>query len=263
MHRLFVRLPAIVTLLAVTGLLIYGPIAQLPHYHEFADQRGLHGLPNAADVLSNAGFALVGLWGLLRLWPARRRPELAAGWPGYCLFLVALVLTAAGSGYYHLGPDNASLVWDRLPIAFACAGLLAGVRAETGPRINGWLWACLLAIAGALSVWWWHFTEQAGQGDLRFYLLIQGLPLLLVPLWHTAYGAPRDQRAAFGLAIVLYILAKAAELNDHVLFSTLGWISGHTMKHLLATAAAAVVVGHLVRRAAPVYRNASSYGTQA
>jgi hypothetical protein len=248
MNRLFVHLPALTTLLAVTGLLLYGPIAQLPDYHEFADRRAIHELANAADVLSNAGFAFVGLWGMLRLWPVRRRPELAAGWSGYCLFLIALVLVAAGSSFYHLAPDNARLVWDRLPIAFACAGLLAGVRAETGPGINGRLLACMLAIAGAFSVWWWYFTEQAGHGDLRFYLLLQGLALLLIPLWHAIYRAPRSQRVAFGLAAALYALSKAAELNDHALLVTLRWVSGHTLKHLLATAAAALVVVHLVNR---------------
>jgi hypothetical protein len=261
MNRLYLHLPALVTLLAVIGLLIHGPIAQLPDYHQFADQRALHGLANAADVLSNAGFALAGIWGMLRLRPMRRGPELAAGWPGYFLFMVALVMTAAGSGFYHLAPDNARLVWDRLPIALACAGLLAGVRAETGPRINGRLWAGALAIAGVLSVWWWYLTERTGQEDLRFYLLLQLLPLLLIPLWHAIYRAPRDQRAAFAAAAVLYLLAKAAELNDHAVFVALHWISGHTLKHLLATAAAVLVVAHLVRRVYPRHPNRWTEGT--
>ncbi|MDB5769866.1 MAG: hypothetical protein JWM42_240, partial [Burkholderia sp.] len=194
----------------------------------------------------NAGFVLAGIWGMLRLWPMRRRPELAAGWPGYSLFMIALVLTAVGSAFYHLAPDNDRLVWDRLPIVFACAGLLAGVRAGNGPRINGWLWTCVLAIAGALSVGWWHLT-----GDLRFYLLLQVLPLVLIPLWQAIHGAPHDQRIVFAMAIILYALAKAAELSDHALFSALGWMSGHTIKHLLATAAAAAVVVHLVRHVSP------------
>jgi hypothetical protein len=86
---------------------------------------------------------------------------------------------------------------------------------------------------------------------LRFYLLLQLLPLLLIPFWHAIYHAPRDQRIAFGAAAALYVLAKAAELNDHVVFFALDWISGHTLKHLLATAAAVLVVAHLVRRVYP------------
>ena len=41
--------------------------------------------------------------------------------------------------------------------------------------------------------------------------------------------------------------AKIAELNDRALFEATGWLSGHTIKHLLATAAAATIVRRFVR----------------
>ena len=44
--------------------------AQTAHYHAFADQRSLAGLPHAADVLSNLGFVLMGVLGLRALWQA-------------------------------------------------------------------------------------------------------------------------------------------------------------------------------------------------
>lgn len=248
MNRLLARLPLLITLSAVLAMLAHGPIAQLAHYHEFADQRPGFGLPCVADVLSNAGFALLGLWGLSRLWPKREEPAIKAGWPGYCLFLMALTLTAVGSGYYHLAPDNARLVWDRLPIALACAGLLAGVRAETQAGSDRLLYTGVLAIIAVASVLWWYFTELHGAGDLRPYLLVQGLPIILVPLWQAIHRAPAADRRSFALALLLYVAAKAAELHDHELFAILGWISGHTLKHLLATAAAAVLVNRLVQR---------------
>jgi hypothetical protein len=248
MNGLLVRLPLALTLFAVLALLVHGPIAQLAHYHEFADQRVVAGLPNGADVLSNLGFAALALWGLLGLWPARRHPAIAAGWPGYCLFLVALLLTAVGSSFYHLAPDNDRLIWDRLPIALACAGLLAAVCAEMQPKVNGRRWAAMLAVAATASVVWWYVTERSGHGDLRPYLLLQGLPLLLIPLWQAIYRAPRRDRLAFSAAIVLYLMAKVAELHDHELLATLGWMSGHTLKHLLATAGAAVLIARLVGR---------------
>lgn len=34
----------------------------------------------------------------------------------YAVVFAGLILTALGSGYYHLAPDNARLVWDRIPI---------------------------------------------------------------------------------------------------------------------------------------------------
>jgi hypothetical protein len=53
---------------------------------------------------------------------------------------------------------------------------------------------------------------------------------------------------AFSVALALYILAKVAEINDHQLLDILGVVSGHTLKHLLATGAAWVLVARLVQR---------------
>jgi hypothetical protein len=244
MRRWIAFAPAAVVVLAALALLLVGPIAQPAGYHGFADRRTALGVPNAADVLSNAGFALVGLWGLARLWPSRRGPALAAGWPGHCLFLVALVLVAAGSGYYHLAPDDFRIQWDRLPIALACAGLLAGVVPELEPRASGRLWAALLAVAAVASVLWWSAT-----GDLRPYVLLQASPLLLIPLWQAIYRAPREDRIAYGAAILVYAAAKVAEIYDREIYSALGWMSGHTAKHLLAALASWVVVRRLCSRA--------------
>jgi len=126
--------PAIITIGAIMILALHGRIAQPDHYNEFADRSAAFGIPHAADVLSNAGFALVAIWGWLTLWPHRASDQLRAGWPGYSLFLIGLLLTAFGSAWYHLAPDNARLISDRLPIALACAGLLAGVRGDTQGR---------------------------------------------------------------------------------------------------------------------------------
>ncbi|HEX8979727.1 MAG TPA: alkaline phytoceramidase [Parasulfuritortus sp.] len=262
MKRLLTHLPMLLTVLVALAMLAYGPIPQLPHYHAFADQRVWLGLPHAADVLSNIGFALVGVWGLLALWPKRRHPALASGWPGYVLFLSALVLTAIGSSYYHLAPDDTRLVWDRLPIVLACAGLLAAVRAEGRPGAGDWPRLLLLAAGAVASVWWWRFTGRHGVGDLRPYLLLQGLPLVLIPLWQAIYGAPARDRAAFGLALGCYVLAKFAELYDHEIMAILGVVSGHTLKHLFATAAAFLLTRRLVVRVGEAPSASAGYGTR-
>ncbi len=248
MKRLLDLSPTLVTLVAAGLMLLHGPIAQLPRYHDFADRSVLLGIPHAADVLSNLGFAVVALAGGFALWPQRGRAALVRGWPGWLLFLAGLGLTAAGSAWYHWAPDNGRLVWDRLPIALACAGLLAAVRAECRTGADSRADAVWLALLAVASVAWWHFTERAGMGDLRPYLLLQGLPLILGPLWLALGGAPRRDRIAFGAALGLYVLAKAAELLDHPLLELLGVVSGHTLKHLLATAAAALIVVRLAQR---------------
>lgn len=248
MKRALIHLPLLLIVVLCGLLLARGPIAQMPGYHQFADQSVLIGVQHGADVLSNLGFALVAAWGLLRLWPMQGVPVLDAGRHGYRLFLVGLLLTAIGSAFYHLAPDNARLVWDRLPIALACAGLLAGGRAECRAKPSSRAATFWLAMFAVVSVAWWAVTEQHGAGDLRPYLLLQGLPLMLIPLWQWIYRARRRDKLAFACAIALYVAAKFAELGDHALLAASGVVSGHTLKHLLATAAAAVLVARLVER---------------
>jgi len=240
--------PTIITVGIIATLALHGRIAQPVHYNEFADQSAAFGIHHAADVLSNAGFALVAIWGWLTLWPMRASDQLRAGWPGYRLFLIGLFLTAFGSGFYHLAPDNARLIWDRLPIALACAGLLVGVRGDTRPGSRTDIEAIVLGVYAAASVAWWVYTDKSGADDLRPYLLLQGLPLVLIPLWQAIHRAPRADRIAFAAAMGLYVLAKLAEVLDHAIASALGFVSGHTLKHLIATTATAAVVWGLTRR---------------
>ena len=244
MNNITRHAPAAILALAAAAMIVHGPIHQPESYHAFADGRALLGLPNAADVLSNLGFALAALWGAWAFRDAVARRALGAAAPGYLLFIAALLLTAAGSAFYHLAPDDARLVWDRLPIAVACAGLLAGAYADTHIRPYSIRLTAALECYALASVWWWAATA-----DLRPYLLLQGAPLVLIPIWQAQARAPRVERAAFGAAIALYVAAKVAELADQAIFETIGLASGHTLKHILAAAASAVIVACLAARA--------------
>ena len=241
-------IPTVVTLGLAAAALWHGPIAQLDHYHDFADQQTLLGIPHFGDVVSNIGFALLALIGWINLAPARNEAALRDSWPGYRLFLIGLCLTAFGSTYYHLAPDNSRLVWDRLPIALACGGLLSGVWSDVRQkRCN--LLSAILGLLAIFSVAWWHYTEQSSAGDLRPYLLLQVLPIILIPLWQWLYDRSKTERISFAWALVLYVVAKVAEVNDHQIAAWLGGgLTGHTLKHLLATLAAATIVMRLVHR---------------
>lgn len=220
-------LPIVAIVAAALAMLAHGPIPQMQDYHAFVDRRAWLGIPNAADVLSNIPFALVGVWALLR-----RRDSRA-----WSVFDVALLMTAAGSSYYHLAPDDERLVWDRLPIALACAALLVAMyeRTDRPPHMTLRLGVlCAFAIA---SVEWWRRT-----GDLRPYLLLQGAPLVLIPLWQWRSRALSRERVLFGLAIAGYAIAKVLEILDRPVFEASGHVSGHTLKHLFAAAAAWVIV---------------------
>ncbi|WP_051279782.1 hypothetical protein [Chitinilyticum aquatile] len=221
--------------LLMLALAVHGPIAQYAHYHDFADRRAWLGLSNAADVLSNAGFVLAGLWGVLSVLQREAPPGGRFGW---LLAFGGMALTGLGSGWYHLQPDDHTLIWDRLPIALACAGLLAAVGSELHGRVRA-LWPALwLAFWAVSSVIWW-----AWDGDLRPYLLLQALPLILLPLWYwQMQRRVTEQLLVFG-ASLCYVLAKIAELQDHRWFLLLdGMMSGHTLKHVFATLACGMLV---------------------
>ncbi len=238
--------------LLALGLLLHGPSPQWDSYHQFADQRGWLGLPHAADVLSNLPFALIGLWAL---WARRDEPRRAA-WLACQAFAAARLATAGGSSRYHRAPDDASLAFDRLPIAWACAALTCAFLAERVDACWGSMHAlglALLAASASVALWWW--SEQAGRSDLRPYLFVQFLPMLLVPAALLMRLPRRDPSAAPDAAwwgvLAGYVLAKALEVADHAVFDALGLVSGHTLKHLAAAGAAGWLVAAAQRAARP------------
>ncbi|WP_156774635.1 alkaline phytoceramidase [Alkalilimnicola ehrlichii MLHE-1] len=213
------------------------PIPQPEAYHDFADQRRVLGIPHFGDVISNGVFLLVGLYGLLqtRRLQARQtfRPATDA-WPYYALF-AATVGVAFGSIYYHLDPDHWRLYWDRLPISLAFMAIFTAVLGERLPaRVTPWLLPLLLLI-GAAGATHWLVTELSGQGDLRLYLLVQAVPILVAVVWIGMRGGRYTRGGDVIAAAGWYLLALVLENLDALVFeATGGWVSGHTLKHLLA-----------------------------
>lgn len=224
---------------ALMALAVFGPaLPASAHQHTFADQRAWWGIPCALDVLSNLPFVGAGLWGLVAL---HRVP------PGHMdetshalatLFLTGLLCTAVGSSVYHWQPQDAGLVWDRLGMVLPFAGLLGLAAAgRVTARAGGALTALVLG-GGALAVVWWAHT-----GDLLPWAVVQlGGMLVVVAL---ACMPHRDGALALhlGAVIALYALAKIFEAADHLVFAaTQQWVSGHSVKHLLAAGAAGPVL---------------------
>jgi hypothetical protein len=230
--------------LAVVAAL--GPLAQDALYHGFADTRVVFGIPNFANVVSNLPFLAVGIVGLA--WCRRQgRDDSRAGWSA---FFLGVALVCIGSGYYHLAPASATLVWDRLPITVAFMSLFSALLSEhlqlRFPRIL--LVSTLLV--GIASVMWWRYTD-----DLRLYVWVQGAPLLLIPVMLLLYPPKYTHRRYLLYGVGFYALAKAAEFADAPIY-TLTWhtLSGHSLKHLLAALAPLFVV-FMLRRREPVSAN--------
>lgn len=225
------------------------PAAPQPiDYHDFADHRTIFGVANALDVLSNLGFLLAGLAGL---WIALRpRTAFENGFERapYVVFFAGVTLTALGSGWYHLSPDNERLFWDRLPMTIAFMALVAAQAGDRiDPRAGVSLLMPMLAV-GFASVVYWRATERAGIGNVVPYGILQAYAvviLLLIALWlPSRYTRGADVYAVFGA----YVVAKIAELADAPLYELGHVVSGHTLKHLAAAVGAVVVCRMLLHR---------------
>ena len=217
-------------------------ILQDQAYHLFADRRAFLGIDNAADTLSGIAFLVAGALGLLFLWRER-----AAGGCGrfaaqeemrpYWILFCAVALTAFGSAYYHLAPNNARLVWDRLPMSLAFMALLSATIADRVSIKAGLRLLVPLLLAGAGSVIYWRWSGLRGAENLLPYVVVQygsiAAVLAIVILFRSRYthGA-----YIFGV-LALYAAAKAAEALDAQIYSLGGIVSGHTLKHLLAAIA--------------------------
>lgn len=237
----------LVTAVALVLLYTQGAIPQDQGYYNFADRRTWLGIPNAADVLSNIPFLVVGIWGLAVIYSgqAERRARMfidrAERLP-YLAFFLGVGLVGFGSGWFHLNPNNSTLVWDRIPITVAFVSFFTAIIMERVSLKAGRFLLWPLLILGILTVLYWVWTENRGNGDLRPYAFIQYYPILAVPLLIALFPA-RYTGTPYLLAVVgLYGTAKIFELNDWAVFSALGWISGHTIKHYLAAAAIVPIV---------------------
>jgi hypothetical protein len=236
-------------LLLLTGFI--GPALPTPDVANaaaFADIRGWQGRPNAMDVLSSLPFATIGVWGLLwlrrldraheaaedavRLSQAASPPDnaLDCAW----LFFAGLILTAAGSAFYHLHPDGPRLAADRAGMAVAFAGLVGVAVCERVSARAGWPAAWFTLADGLLAA-----TVHQETGNVLPWTVVQFGGMALVMTLALAKPLGGAIGVKLGWVIFFYGLAKLFELWDHAIFeATHQLVSGHTLKHLSAALAA-------------------------
>jgi hypothetical protein len=230
-------------LIAAASLLILlylPPIHQDTRYHEFADTRSFLGVPNFADVISNAPFLIVGLAGIML--GARGRLT------GYSIcwftFFLGVSLVSVGSGYYHWRPTNASLVWDRLPMTVGFIGLFMAIVSESVHPKLGTILLLPGLMLGAGSVVYWHWYD-----DLRLYAWVQYAPLLILPALLALFPGQYSDRYMLLIALACYLLAKLFEFYDREVFAILhDRVAGHAIKHLWAAAGCFCILQMLRKR---------------
>jgi hypothetical protein len=154
---------------------------------------------------------------------------------GYVLLFIGVSLVAFGSGYYHLEPNNETLVWDRLPMTIAFMSLFAILLSEFIEVKLGKGLLFPLLLVGMGSVFYWYWGEMHGEGDLRAYALVQFLPMLMIPFLLLTFKAHYTQIRGYWILLFCYLLAKVFEHFDREIYTLLGQvISGHSLKHMVA-----------------------------
>ncbi|KAL5096319.1 hypothetical protein RYX36_000646 [Vicia faba] len=221
-----------IALICFLVLMILTPsIPQSQDYHNFADQRTFFGIPNALDVISNFPFLIIGLIGLVlshhrNYFNLSLQGEL---W-GWTCFYVGVAAVAVGSSYYHLKPDDARLVWDRLPMTVAFTSIIAIFIIERIDERKGMISIVPLVLAGVISIMYWRFFD-----DLRPYALVQFVPLIAIPVMAILLPPMYTHSTYWLWAAGFYLLAKVLEATDDVVYKwTNHIVSGHTLKHLFA-----------------------------
>lgn len=249
------RITVLLLVVAVAAATVFfiPAIPQDETYHNFADRRAFFGVANFGDVISNAPFLLVGVWGIIRVARGNanggvRFTDAVERW-AYFAFFFGVALTAFGSAYYHLRPGDSRLVWDRIPMSIAFMGLLAAVVSE---RVNVKAGAPLLAalvILGIASVVYWRFTAQRNAGgDLRPYVLVQFGSMLAIALLLVLFPARYTRTIDFVFSFGFYGIAKVLETGDRLVFALGRMVSGHTLKHIAGAISAYWILRMLQRR---------------
>lgn len=229
--------------LSLVLIALFGPAVEQPsHYHAFADQRALLGIPHAMDVLSNLPFLLLGLYGLARL------PRISEHrWRTLGLSLsLGLLLTFLGSSAYHLAPVDTGLIYDRLGMLVLFSAILGMATADRlGFRAAGMaLTAVLLGGATSLWAWWVH-------DNLLPWIVLQAGGMFLLVLLACCQPLRGSHGFKLGACVAWYALAKLFEFGDDHLFHLSGeLLSGHSVKHLLASLAVLPLLLPLARSGA-------------
>jgi len=256
-RRVWILLAAIAV--AVFVVYLFPAIPQSEAYHNFADKRALLGVSNCLNVISNALFLLVGLpgmWFTLRAGVNRKAfLDPRQRWP-YFAFFVGVTLTAFGSAWYHLNPNDHTLVWDRIPMAIGFMALVAALVAERIDISAGLYLLLPLIAAGIGTVLYWEVTQSHGHGDLRPYAIAQFGSLLVLLLLIALFPARYTRTLDFAISLGFYGIAKMFEAADRIVFSLAHIVSGHTIKHIFAALSAYWIL-RMLRLRSPIASRAA------
>lgn len=221
----------------IVGLVAWGPIPLDAQAHRYADERVVLGIPGGWNVLANLPLFVAGLLGLhaerrhrAPIWLRRARQG----------FHAAVALGAIAAGAYHRFPGDVLYLAAQ---ALTAAGFLMLTGALLGERVHPAFASPLViasaAVAPALAAVLAGAAGAPGPVDLRPLLLLQIVPLLVVPAGALGLPGAQTRTADWLVLLVVYATAQALDLADTTVFQATGTVSGHTLMHLGYAVAAA------------------------
>ena len=140
-----------------------------------------------------------------------------------------MLLTFAGSIWFHLDPNDSTLLWDRLGMSVvigSCISLM--IHDMWDKNLAGKIHIPILVMS-IVSVLWWPVFD-----DLRIYFIVKHQPFVIFPLLIFFGHKTYDLISGYYWALSLFILATFFEFTDQLIFDLTGFISGHTLKHIAA-----------------------------
>ncbi len=239
---------SLIAIALIIGLSLLDLIAQNETYHQFSDVRTVFDVPNFWNVVSNFPFLFVGVYALTQLIKQKSMLYDTRIKHVYFLFFLAISLVAFGSIYYHLEPNNYTLIWDRLPMVIAFMSLLAIVIAEFLSINSAKKLLYPLLFIGIFSVLYWAYTESIGEGDLRIYVFVQVFPMIVIPLLLMKFKSVYTLQQGYWYLLGAYMLAKLFEYYDESIYNILGFISGHSLKHIVAAFGLYILIRVFIKR---------------
>ncbi|CAL5433443.1 unnamed protein product [Camellia sinensis] len=169
-------------------------------------------IPNTLNVVSNFPFLVIGIVGVILCFHGNYfRLRLQGEVWGWTCFFIGVAAVGIGPSYYHVKPNDATLVWDCLPQ-------------------KGTVSILPLLLAGVISMLYWRLFD-----DLHPYALVQFVPCIVIPIMAILLP-PMYTHSTFWLwAAGFYLLAKVEEAADKPIYKCPHHIvSWHTLKYLCA-----------------------------
>ncbi|CAL5437416.1 unnamed protein product [Camellia sinensis] len=169
-------------------------------------------IPNTLNVVSNFPFLVIGIVGVILCFHGNYfRLRLQGEVWGWTCFFIGVAAVGIGPSYYHVKPNDATLVWDCLPQ-------------------KGTVSILPLLLAGVISMLYWRLFD-----DLHPYALVQFVPCIVIPIMAILLP-PMYTHSTFWLwAAGFYLLAKVEEAADKPIYKcTHHIVSWHTLKYLCA-----------------------------